>query len=251
MQAADHSLSTLSCESAFFISDLHLSDQTPQLIARFEHCCESINSQWLIVMGDLFEGYCGDDDHSASIASVERAFIKLHNRGVRVGLMHGNRDFMMGQDFAMRCQAQMLHDPCVLNGDVLMAHGDAWCTLDTAYQAWRSTCRQPQWQAGFLAQALSQRQAQVKAYRGQLKNTPMDMSSSTTDVVDDEVLRSAAQMNCQIVIHGHTHRPSDRWLQGESANKVRKLVLGDWEEGNQDGVTCVRLDNGALASFLI
>lgn len=249
MRPAEHSLNTLSCDSAVFISDLHLSDQTPQLLARFEAFCESLDAQWLIVMGDLFEGYCGDDDRSHCITAVERAFVALHQRGVRVALMHGNRDFMMGQAFAQRSHAVLLNDPCVLNQSVLLSHGDVWCTLDTGYQAWRASSRVPAWQAGFLAQPLATRQAQIQAYRAQSKAAQMDITSHQTDVVDEHVLSSAMQFGCNTVLHGHTHRPSDRTLLSEQGTKVRKVVLGDWDEQGLNPVQCVRYENQTLSVF--
>jgi UDP-2,3-diacylglucosamine hydrolase len=251
MLPAEHSLNTLSCDSAVFISDLHLSDQTPLLIARFEAFGRSVDTQWLIVMGDLFEGYCGDDDRSACIDAVETAFFALHLRGVRVALMHGNRDFIIGPAFAQRCHAVLLNDPCVLNGKLLLSHGDVWCTLDTGYQVFRAASRVPAWQAGFLAQPLATRQAQIQAYRAQSKASQMDITSHQTDVVDSEVVLSAAALGCDTVLHGHTHRPSDRLIQAQSHAPVRKVVLGDWDETQHTPVTCARFENSELQTFLI
>lgn len=246
MRTAEQHLSQLSVVSAVFVSDLHLSDQTPQLIARFEGFCSQVQTEWLVVMGDLFEGYCGDDDHSRCIDAVERAFLALRQRGVRVALMHGNRDFIIGQAFAQRCDAVLLNDPCVLNNKVLLSHGDGWCTLDTGYQAFRTASRVPAWQAEFLAQPLSTRQAQIQAYRAQSKAAQMDISSINTDVVDATVVASASAHLCTTVLHGHTHRPSDRLLEGD----VRKVVLGDWDEQGNAPVICARYENNALTTFL-
>ncbi len=243
MHPADHSLSALSCESAVFISDLHLSDQTPGLLAMFEQFCGELTAQWLIVMGDLFEGYCGDDDRSDCIDRVEHAFVALHRRGVRVALMHGNRDFMIAAGLAQRCHAVLLADPCVLNGTLLLSHGDRWCTRDTGYQAFRAASRAPAWQAAFLAQPLATRQAQIQAYRAQSKSAQMDIHNADTDVVDEVVCQAAQQLGCTTVLHGHTHRPSDRNVSHHGYG-VRKLVLGDWEV-NQAAVTA-QLANGQL-----
>lgn len=244
-------ISQLDCDSAVLISDLHLSDST----ARFVAFCDAVDTHWLIILGDLFEGYCGDDDHSNTINSVQRCLVKLHQRGVRVALMHGNRDFLIGPDFAKRCHAQLLDDPCVLNHTVLLSHGDAWCLQDSAYQQWRATCRQTDWQSAFLAQPLSTRQAQVQAYRSQSKAAQMDVNDAQTDVVDDAVLAAAQSLGCNTVIHGHTHRPSDRMLYAASLPVIRKVVLGDWPEDADHQINCARLDrmNGAsqVTTFLI
>lgn len=251
MTTAEHSLSQLSCGSAVFISDLHLSDVTPLLTARFESFCHTVQSEWLIIMGDLFEGYCGDDDRSACIAVVESTLVTLHQRGVRVALMHGNRDFMMGHGFAKRCHAVLLNDPCVLNGTVLLSHGDGWCTLDTAYQAFRSASRDPAWQQRWLDMPLTARQAQIQAYRNQSKAAQMDASSHTTDVVDDVVLQAAHNLACTVVLHGHTHRPGDRMLKSGALPAIRKLVLGDWHcmDNGAITLTAARLVDGELTLF--
>lgn len=257
MNPAEHSLSTLSCDSAVFISDLHLSNHTPQLIKRFERFCSGINAQWLIVLGDLFEGYSGDDDRSECIAAVDAAFAGLHRRGVRVAIMHGNRDFLMGHGFTTRNHAVLLNDPCILNESILLSHGDRWCTLDTGYQAWRKTSRSLEWQNNFLLQSLAIRQAQIQAYRAQSKAAQMDVLSSTTDVVDRDVLLEANELECSTVLHGHTHRPSDRLLHTDAKRDVRKVVLGDWDEVDEaDGaqertVSCARYQDGALTTFLV
>ncbi len=251
MTTAEHSLSHLNCASAVFISDLHLSDATPVLTARFVSFCHTVQSQWLIILGDLFEGYCGDDDRSACINEVELTLAALHHRGVRVGLMHGNRDFMIGHDFAKRCHAVLLNEPCVLNGTVLLSHGDGWCTLDTGYQAFRTASRDPAWQQRWLDMPLAARQAQIQAYRNQSKAAQMDVSSHTTDVVDAVALQAALAYTCTTVLHGHTHRPSDRTLGSSEHVSVRKLVLGDWHQTADDAVTFIaaRLQGDELSLF--
>ena len=250
--AADHSLHTLCCESAVFISDLHLSDETPYLLEKFQHFCEKINplnTQYLIVLGDLFEAYCGDDDRSPIIIAVETVFLALHSRGVRVAFMPGNRDFMVGQHFIQRCHLELLASPCVLKqyqhnntyNNVLLAHGDEWCTLDIQYQQFRSTSRQVQWQMSFLAQPLHLRQAQVKAYRVNAKahiscekNSKQSVQSvDIMDVEDNTVLAAATLHNCHVILHGHTHKPGIRQLNDKYDGAVSKYVLGDWDEHNQ------------------
>jgi UDP-2,3-diacylglucosamine hydrolase len=249
---AEHSLHTLCCESAIFISDLQLSDETPRLLEKFQEFCEVIDpssTQYLIILGDLFEAYCGDDDRSSIIVAVETVFLALHSRGVRVAFMPGNRDFMVGQAFIQRCYLKLLVSPCVLKqrqhnniyNNILLAHGDEWCTLDTEYQHFRSTSRQAKWQMSFLAQPLYIRQAQVKAYRTNAKahisceknSKQAAQSVDIMDVEDSTVLAAAVVYHCHTVLHGHTHKPSVRQLNDKYNWSVSKYVLGDWDEHNQ------------------
>lgn len=249
---ADHRHHILCCESAVFISDLHLSDETPFLLEKFQRFCEIINplnTQYLIILGDLFEAYCGDDDCSPIIIAVETVFLALHSRGIHVAFMPGNRDFMVGQHFIQRCHLKLLTSPCVLTqyqhnniyNSILLAHGDEWCTLDIQYQHFRSISRQVQWQIHFLAQPLHTRQAQVKAYRLNAKvhiscekNSKQSVQSvDIMDVEDSTVLTAATTYSCHTVLHGHTHKPGIRQLNDKCDWPVSKYVLGDWDEHNQ------------------
>ena len=74
----------------------------------------------------------------------------------------------------------------------------------------------------------------------------MDVSSDKTDVMDVAALASAAQLVCTAVLHGHTHRPSDRLL----TDGLRKVVLGDWDETQAKPAQCARYSAGHLSTFL-
>ena len=238
----------LHCESAVFISDLHLANDTPQLLAHLRRFLLSLNpatSQWLVVLGDLFEGYCGDDDTTDINQTVAHCFADLHTRGIQVAIVVGNRDFLIADGFAKCANAILLHDPCVLNNDVLLSHGDRWCTLDTAYQAWRTQCRSPAWQAAFLAQPLVQRQQQVQQYRAMSIQVQQQSNNGIDDVVQDLMLAEVQRYGCSAVLHGHTHRPeqiqlnitSDKTITAATASAaspktITKIVLGDWRIEN-------------------
>lgn len=227
-------MNTLNVHSAVFISDLHLADDTPLLLAQWRRFCMNLDparTEWLIIMGDLFEAYCGDDDDSAINVAVEAVLVDLHRRGIRVALMHGNRDFVIRDGFAKRCHAVILQDPCVLNGHTVLSHGDRYCTRDGGYQTFRQASRQPAWQAAFLSQSLSVRQAQVQAYRLQSKSAQMDVNNADTDAVAEAFISEVQALACDTVIHGHTHRPCDERVSSpsEGSSTIRRVVLGDWQ----------------------
>ena len=88
----------------------------------------------------------------------------LTQRGVRVYLMHGNRDFLIGEGFCAATGAELLGDPTVVQiggTDTLLMHGDTLCTDDVEYQAWRRKARDPACQADFLAKPLGERRKAV------------------------------------------------------------------------------------------
>ena len=229
-------LSQLRLSSAVFVSDIHLSEDTPLLLTQWRLFCAKLDpaqTEWLIILGDLFEGYCGDDDNSPIVLAIEAVLLDLHTRGIRVAFMHGNRDFVLGAAFAARNHVTLLADPCVLNNHIVLSHGDRYCTLDTGYQAFRAQSRVPAWQAAFLSQPLRTRLAQIQAYRQQSKDVQfkaaqMDVSNALTDAVPTEFMREAAELGCDTVLHGHTHRPCDERL----SPSLRRIVLGDWQAGS-------------------
>lgn len=78
--------------------------------------------------------------------SIARALHALSERGVRIYLMHGNRDFMIGQTFCYKAGCKLLADPSVVQlcGEpVLLMHGDSLCTRDEGYMRLRRLLRNP------------------------------------------------------------------------------------------------------------
>ena len=140
-----------------FVSDLHLDAARPQATAAFQRFLAgpARDAQALYILGDLFEAWLGDDDDSALAAAISNALRALADRGVHLYFLRGNRDFLLGADYAARCGMRLLPDPCVvmLQGTpTLLMHGDLLCTADRDYQRFRAMVRAPQWQTQFLAQ---------------------------------------------------------------------------------------------------
>ena len=116
----------------------------------------------LYILGDLFEVWIGDDAGGALGDAVAAQLARLARAGTRVRLMHGNRDFLLGTEFAARAGATLLDDPYVtrLYGErVLLSHGDQLCTDDHDYLAFRREVRNHTWQARFLASSVPYREA--------------------------------------------------------------------------------------------
>ena len=86
-----------------FLSDLHLDSVQSQAFARFSEClsCEAGWADEIIVLGDLFEAWIGDDDDS-DLAEGACSTLREAGRTTRVLLMPGNRDFLWGPGFASR-----------------------------------------------------------------------------------------------------------------------------------------------------
>ena len=164
--------------STLFVSDLHLCAGRPQSNRSFfgflEH--EARSARALYILGDLFEYWVGDDDlGDAFNATVVAALARLVAAGVPVYLMHGNRDFLIGEKFAAASGVILLQDPTVidLNGmRTVLLHGDTLCTDDVEYQAWRRKARDPAFQAAFLAKSLAERRQTEEALRSAAGGAP-------------------------------------------------------------------------------
>ncbi|MDO5505949.1 MAG: UDP-2,3-diacylglucosamine diphosphatase [Pseudoxanthomonas suwonensis] len=219
--------------TTLFISDLHLEDSRPEATAMFLRFLreEAIHARALYILGDLFEAWVGDDDPSLTGAQVADGLRALADAGVPVHFIHGNRDFLLGADYAERCGMTLLHDPTVIDlhgTPTLLGHGDLLCTDDAAYQAFRGQTRDPRWQAQFLAQPLAARlafaeqaRAASKARYGEL--TSAGTAETITDVNADAVAAAFRNHHVRRMIHGHTHRPAIH-----DAPDGQRIVLGDW-----------------------
>lgn len=227
-----------------FVADLHLDAGRPavtDLALRFLEHARSAEALWII--GDLFEAWLGDD----AIDPVHEPFIDalaaLSDSGTHLHLMHGNRDFLLGNDFARRIDATLhVRDEHVLilnEQPVLLLHGDTLCTGDVDYQALRNMLRDPVWQTDFLGCSPDERREAARALRDQSREAVSGKSGGIMDVDADAVQSTLIRTHCRTMIHGHTHRPDDHDLSGG-----RRLVVGDW---HADHACFVRHDGSRLS----
>ncbi len=239
--------------TTLFVSDLHLDPERPAITELFGCFLagEARNSDALYILGDLFEAWVGDDDPSEVGSFVANRLRALADAGVPAYFIRGNRDFLLGPDYAARCGMTLLDDPTVIDlygTPTLLLHGDLLCTDDVAYQQFRTQTRAPQWQAQFLAQPLPARlafaaQARVasKARYGEL--VAQGQQETITDVAPATVQDWFERFGVTRMIHGHTHRPAIH----DEGNGHTRIVLGDWYE--QGSLLRVDADGVRLASL--
>ncbi len=213
-----------------FISDLHLQASQQTTFQVWRQAMQSLQTNALFILGDLFEVWVGDDILEAPEGDFERqccAVLRLMADRCPVYWLVGNRDFLWGVKAAQESGMQTLQDPCVVQtkqGRWLLSHGDALCIADTAYQAFRQQVRASQWQSDFLSKPLAQRLQIARELRTQsqaLKQT----QTVWIDVDNAAALASLQQYGASTLIHGHTHQPA---LHTLSATHQR-LVLSDWD----------------------
>jgi UDP-2,3-diacylglucosamine hydrolase len=220
--------------TTLFISDLHLQGARPDITDRFFRFLETeaAEAEALYILGDLFEAWIGDDDPDEHNREVQAAMRRLTDAGVAGYFMHGNRDFLIGDAFAERTGFTLLDDPVVheFHGTpVLLSHGDAYCTDDVDYQAFRRQSRNPAWQQQVLAMPIEQRRALAGEARAESQAAMVDKAEDIMDVNAGAVAAGLREAGVTTLVHGHTHRPAihDLDLDGTPATRI---VLGDWYE---------------------
>jgi len=144
--------------------------------------------------------------------------------------MHGNRDFLLGEQFARQSGCHLLPDPTVieLNGErTLLMHGDTLCTDDLEYQQFRSDVRNPEAQRQFLALPLAKRIEVATLYRTESRKRSRNKTEEIMDVNQQAVIDAMHDHDVQQMIHGHTHRPATHQFS-VNGHEHRRIVLGDW-----------------------
>ena len=218
-----------------FISDLHLSADHPHSIAAFQRFIATLapQAEVLYILGDLFEYWAGDDDrHDPFHAQVVSALHDLSSRGIKIYLMHGNRDLLMGDELAQAAGATLLDDPTLLElygTPTLISHGDKLCTDDVEYQQFRAQVHDAGFQKNFLAQPLASRKAYIEQLRQQSTTAKQSKDSAIMDVNIDAVAALLREHNYPRLIHGHTHRPK-RHEHVVDGHSCERWVLSDWDQ---------------------
>ncbi len=217
-----------------FISDLHLEESRQDILSALErflaqhkHTCDA-----LYILGDFFENWIGDDEQSPLQRHVIDLISAYTQADIPVYFQHGNRDFLIGQEFAQLSGCQLLDEETVIDlygHRTLLMHGDSLCTLDKGYMNFRKNARNPQWQNAFLSRPLADRQTVARQLREISMAQNKGKAAEIMDVTPDEVVQVMDKHAVNLLIHGHTHRPDIHDVTLTKGNGKR-VVLGDWDK---------------------
>ena len=220
--------------TTLFISDLHLDPRQPEvargLLAFLQQ--EASGCDALYILGDLFEAWIGDDLEHPFTDQVKAALKQVSDAGCQLYFMHGNRDFLIGDQFAAQTGCRLLEDPTVVDlygTPALLMHGDTLCTEDVDYLKLRTMVRDSQWQAQVLAKPIEERIQLAQNMRSESQQAMGEKSHDIMDVTPAEVVRVMEANSVQLLIHGHTHRPTVHDLTANE-QPAQRIVLGDWHE---------------------
>jgi len=220
--------------ATLFISDLHLQPQKPAVVQAFLQFVQTQTQgiDALYILGDLFEAWIGDDFDNDFSDAIKTALSSVTARDIPVFLIHGNRDFLIGERFAAQTGCEILPDPTLIDlygFPTLLMHGDTLCTDDTAYLEFRRMVRNPNWQNELLGKSIPDRLAIAQNLRDVSKEKTGGKTAEIMDVTQSEVERVMAEHHVRRLIHGHTHRPQVHQLN-IAKTPAERIVLGDWDK---------------------
>ena len=245
MQSFNHLITTRPHEvRQVLISDLHLSPEEPALVqallALLDDCLALPQLNRLFILGDWFEVWIGDDAYLTLSEDARQNYWltplivklkKLRIAGCEILVMHGNRDFLLGQPFCSLFGGELIYEPYYLTvgqQNYRLEHGDALCTDDKKYQFFRKMMRNRLTQWYLLNKSLTKRLAIADKLRQKSQQNNANKAAYIMDVNEDAVIQAIADSDA--LLHGHTHRPA---IHQATADKKR-YVLGDWRLLDKD-----------------
>jgi UDP-2,3-diacylglucosamine hydrolase len=236
-------------QNQWFISDLHLAIERPKTLQRFEDFLDElpISGDRLFILGDLFDVWIGDDDDTEIAVRMRQALRRTSDRGVRLFIQRGNRDFAIGQQLMRDTGATLLPDTYVTEvagAKTLLMHGDLLCTDDVEYQRTRRRFRNPIFRWLMLRKPLVERRRIADNIRARSRERKALKAEDIMDVNEQTVLRYIQRHRVRRLIHGHTHRPATHELKLKDGSDATRLVLPEWHD---DHAVAWRDDGKTLA----
>lgn len=200
-------------DSAILISDLHVPADGGEVLVPLQGACAAagLRGASLFILGDLFDTYvCRAQVRHGVWRDVAAMLAKANAAGVPIVLLHGNRDFLLGPEFAAASGARIVAGGVrvALGGvDTLLLHGDELCQNDRPYQRAKRWLRSAP--VRWLARALPLRAALAVAARARAKSR-MVIASGDQDrfLPTAEAVDAAFATGAQRLVFGHIHRHS-------------------------------------------
>lgn len=223
----------------FFIADIHLNENEPVITTGFLHFLQKLpNDCELYILGDLFDYWIGDDVTSTLHQVIADALRQLSARNIQTYFIHGNRDFLLGNQYAKQCQIQLLpeikqlksdHD-CQYSKQLILLHGDLLCIDDKAYQMFRRRIHSKWLQTLFLLLPRFYRRWIANRLRRKSQQHNQQKAAYIMDVNQGAVESMMKMYQADTMIHGHIHKPAVHQFEIDGKS-VNRMVLGAWHDG--------------------
>lgn len=221
-----------------FISDLHLTPEKRRL-ETFYHFLTSLpkSCRCLIILGDFFDYWLGSDMHQND---YNQLMTHLKNVPCPIFFLPGNRDFLIEDDWLKQANLNKLEDPIKIiinNQNILLTHGDQFCTHDHFYQFYRRISRKNIVKNIFLKLPKRVRKFILKGIRISKNKKALARKYA---INHNSVKRISQIFDTNMIIHGHIHRP------GIHINdEIKRVVLDEWmpEEDQKPSISYLDINN--------
>lgn len=221
-----------------FISDIHLNEFQPEMTQRFVQFLakNQENIEKLYILGDLFDYWIGDDDATPLSQQISQTLKKCADTGMKIYFIYGNRDYLIGKNFAHVCGMTLLKQKTVIDlygTRTLLMHGDLLCTEDRHYQWYRKVMFSTLMKKIVLLLPLYLRRLLAKKLRHVSQESNRIKSIKLMDVSEASVIGDFLSYKADLLIHGHTHQPKTE-IYTLTEKKKTRMVLGAWSvtQGN-------------------
>ena len=238
-----------------FLSDLHLAPERPATVEQFHAFARgpAREAAAVYIIGDLFDAWLGDDQarREPFARSIVASLRALSDAGVAVYVARGNRDFLLGDDFAREAGATLIGEQTIVDlagTPTLLTHGDEFCTDDAGYQRFRAWSRDPRSQRRLRRLPYVVRRWIGAFLRRGSRAATARKPESILDVNARAVEQAFRMHGVTRIIHGHTHRPARHASVVDGIARER-VVLADWDDRGHyvavdtDGIRTVQMTN--------
>jgi len=198
-------------ERAALISDLHVPADGGDVVAALQAAIDAAARERaaLFVLGDLFDSYVSRAQVKVGVwRDVAARFAAAGAAGTRVVLLVGNRDFLLGPEFARASGVELVHGGyrAALGGvDTLLLHGDELCQNDLPYQRAKRWLRSAPVRgfARMLPLSLARRAAERARRRSQ---QVIRAGDQTRFLPSERAVAAAFATGAERLVFGHIHR---------------------------------------------
>lgn len=198
-------------ERAVLISDLHVGTDGGEVLQSLDAAIAVAqdSADALFVLGDLFDSYvCRAQIRVGIWRDVAQRCRAATDNGLRIVVLVGNRDFLLGAEFVRATGAEL-----VAGGyraelgavDTLLVHGDELCQNDLPYQKAKRWLRHPL--TRLIARGMPVALARRAAEKARKKSQNVIQSGDQTRFLPSErAVATAFGTGADRLIFGHIHR---------------------------------------------
>jgi UDP-2,3-diacylglucosamine hydrolase len=212
-----------------FVSDLHLSSLGKERLFLFTNFLlrETAEADALYILGDFFSLWVGDDDRSEFNQEAKKV-LRDFSQKIPVYFMPGNRDFLVGEKFALETGVKLLTDPVLVElygRKVLLSHGDIFCAKEKKYLIFRWLIRREWGKKFFLQLPLKVRLGIAQMIQ---RLTEKQRDTPDFDIDTEKAAQVTLAQNASLLIHGHVHRAIKDQINFANRS-ISRVALDKWQ----------------------